>query len=351
LPSPARASNSVTGELGAGMSKPTPAIPSAPFEYQKIGGRWEPSDILTLSASIRLTHDFPAAPDPATRLRTRSDWVWLGTIDATHDVSKHVAVGVSLTGSPPARRDIVAPFEYPGGNGYGLERSEGWIAGGGVDAQYDTFDEDEEHAVDTSVDVAAAYNHFASDQRMTALDANGVLQQVDQFSTSCATKTPLCDTVAAANGKNDGKLEQLRLGVTTTFTVADRTDVGLDASYYVYDRGNPTEAGFFTYFVTNARGRDVGTSTYGAGMPFLPARWSLRPEVGHRFDAISLRAYYQFTSYAVEPSEVGHTIGGKAQLYLGSWRPYLTGSYRADVEQGAAGASSWTIGIGLQKTL
>src|SRR5262249_42321125 len=154
-------------------------------------------------------------------------------------------------------------------------------------------------------------------------------------STGCTTQTPLCQTVAAANAKNDATLEQLRLGATTTFTIADRTDVGLDASYYVYDRGSPGEAGFFTYFVTSGR-RDLGTSTYGAGMPLLPPRWSLRPEAGHRFDAISLRAYYQFTSYAVEPSEVGHTVGGKVQIYLGTWRPYVTGSYRADVVQGGA---------------
>ena len=96
-------------------------------------------------------------------------------------------------------------------------------------------------------------------------------------------------------------------------------------------------------------GRDLGTATWGAGMPVLPTRWSLRPELGQRWDWITVRAYYQFASYAVDPSEVGHTVGGKVTLLIDKWRPYLTGNVREDLAGGSAGASSWTLGAGLQR--
>ena len=47
-PSFARASDSITGELGGGLSKPTPTIASAPFEYQKVAGRYQASDTLSI---------------------------------------------------------------------------------------------------------------------------------------------------------------------------------------------------------------------------------------------------------------------------------------------------------------
>jgi hypothetical protein len=353
----ARASDSVTAELGAGQSKPTPTIASAPFEYQKIAGRWQATDTLSIAASVRLTHDFAGAPTEGTVLRTASDWVWQGTLGVSHDVSKHVAFGLDLAGSPPARRDIVSPLSYSPSTASGATldasmRSTGWNAGGAVDLQYDTFDEDAEHAVDLTVDASAGYTHFGSSQVLAAVEEPGGVVPVETLAARCTGQaTDACQAYALAATKSTASLEQLRLGATTTFTLWDRTELGVDVAYYVYDRGSPGAAGFFSGFLADRAGRDAGTATWGAGMPVLPTRWSLRPELGQRWDWITVRAYYQLASYAVVPSEVGHTVGGKVTLLLGPWRPYVTGNVREDLAGGSAGASSWTVGAGLQRVL
>jgi hypothetical protein len=357
LGSEARASDAVTAEIGGGQSKPTPTIASAPFEYQKIAGRWQAAETLSLSASVRLTHDFAGAPTEGTVLRTGSDWVWQGTVGVGHDVSKHVAIGLDLSGSPPSRRDIVSPLSYgTSGAATTLDssmRANSWNAGATFDLQYDTFDDEAEHDVDLTVDASVSYTHFGSSQVLAAVEEPGGVVPVETLATRCTGQaTDTCQAYADAATKTTASLEQLRLGTTFTTTLWDRTEIGADVSYYVYDRGSPGDAGFFTGFLTDRAGRDTGaTATWGAGMPVLAPRWSLRPELGQRWDWITVRAYYQFASYAVVPSEIGHTVGGKVTLLIGKWRPYLTGNVREDLAGGSAGASSWTIGAGLQRTL
>ncbi len=350
----AHASDSLTAELGGGQSKPTPTIASAPFEYQKLAGRWQAAETLSLSASVRLTHDFAGAPTEGTVLRAGSDWVWQGTVGVSHDVSKHVAIGLDLSGSPPARRDVVSGITYPvGGTSTTLDTSmrvNGWNAGATFDLQYDTFDDEAEHDVDLTVGANVGYTHFGSTQLLSAVDEPGAVVSAQTLATRCAgTATPECQAYGFAAQKKTASLEQLRLGTTLTATLWDRTELGADVSYYIYDRGSPGDAGFFTGLLTGGAATAPSTASWGAGMPVLPARWSLRPELGQRWDWITVRAYYQFASYAVVPSEVGHTVGGKVTLLLGKWRPYVTGNVREDLAGGSAGASSWTVGAGLQR--
>lgn len=350
----ARASNSITAEIGGGQSKPTPTIASAPFEYQKLSGRWQATDTLSIASSLRLTHDFAGAPVDGTVLRTASDWVWQGTLGASFDASEHVALGLDVSGSPTSRRDVASALSYAGAAGStstldASMKTNGWNAGAAFDVQYDTFDEDEEHAVDATFDVGAGYTHYASDQTLAAVEEPGGVVQVETLASRCTNvTTPQCQAYAAAGKDKASRLEQARLGATVTFTLWDRTEVGLDVGYYLYDRGKPGEAGFFDAPIDRGA-REVGSATWGAGMPLLPPRWTMRPELGHRWDWITVRAYYQFGKYAVEPSEVGHTVGGKITLLLDRWRPYVTGNVREDVAGGAAGASSWTVGAGIQR--
>ncbi len=351
-PREARAASSVTGEVGGGQSKPTPTIASAPFEYQKFAGRWQASDALSFAASMRLTHDFAGAPTGGTVLRAGSDWVWQGALGVSADVSSHVALGLDVSGSPSARRDVVSSLTYAprGGQGTTVDTSTvatGWNAGVAIDAAYDTFDEEEEHAVDVTVDASAAYTHFGSEQRLGAVEEPAGVLAADTIAAQCSGRsTTRCNAYGDAAAPKRSTLEQARLGVTTTLTLWDHTEVGADVAYYVYDRGSPGDAGFFAGTLPGG-----GATSWGAGMPVLPTRWSLRPELGQRWSWITVRAFYQFASYAVVPSEVGHTVGGKVTLLPGKWRPYVTGNVREDVAGGSAGSSSWSIGAGIQRVL
>lgn len=343
------AADSVTAEVGGGESKPTPSIQASFSEYQKLAGRYDASETLHLSGSLRLTHDFLGARTPGTTLRTGSDWILLAVMDVSADLSKHWSAGLQGTGLPPSPRDIASPFTYPAGRASqqstAIIKTTSANIGGTVDVQYDTFDEDgPARAVDGSFGLSLGYAHFATAQKMTAFDAPGGAVTTESFVKSCgATQTLLCDTVSNSVGTSTATLEQLRVGATLVGTIYDRTDLTLDAGYYAYSASDPDAVGFFTF----APARGATAATYGSGLPLLPPRYSIRPELGHTWTKFSLRAWYQFTDYTAADS-IGHAVGGKAQLIAGSWRIYTTGSYRADLLSGTA-AHTWTLGLGVTR--
>jgi len=346
----ASASNAVTLETGGGQSKPTPTIAASWFEYQKLSGRWEPGETSYFSASLRLTRDFDAAPTPGTQLATGADWVLVGTVDAGLDLTKHWTMDLGVNGSPSSTRDIASPLQYPlgktgTGDAYALMTSTTSSLGATGELTFDTFDADgPERPVDASFDASVAYERYATSQRMASLDAGGAPVTASDYvqANGCSTSAdPICAVVTHASQAASQSLDQLRVGATATATFATYTDLALDAAYFAYPGMDPTQAGFFSYTPAGAGGQ---TATYGSGLPLIPPRWTLRPEVGHKWHALSVRAYYQFTDYAT-PDSVGHTVGGKVQLYAGKWRVYATGSYRADVSSDPT-ANTWSAGLG-----
>jgi hypothetical protein len=353
---PARASDSVTAEAGGGVSKPTPILPSTPQEYQRVVGRLEPNDSLYLSAQVRLTRDFPNGPAPGTTLATGGDWIWFGSLDGSVDLTDDLTVGFDLNGQAPSSRDVASPFTYPTSrttsqDTTALMKATTYSVGGAFDISYDTFDDNgPPHALDETVDVSVAYNHYGVDQSMTALDGPNGATTVGNLVASCAGKTTaLCSSAGFAAHDISAGLEQARFGATLTTTVAENTDLTLDGGYYVYNRGDPDAVGFYDFTVFNAAGQSLGTGSFGAGLPLLPPRWQLRPEIARRWSALTVDAWYQFTDYT-SPEFLGHAVGGKVQLRLGkTWRIYTTGSYRVDVSSVTPDdtAHSFTLGLGV----
>jgi hypothetical protein len=200
--------------------------------------------------------------------------------------------------------------------------------------------------VDVSVDLEAGFTHYASDQTMTSFEQapGGAVSDATAFATSprcVASPTPLCNLVAQASKLQSSKLEQLRLGTTVTATILDATDVGVGGAYYIYDQGQPDTAGFYEV----SAGASLGA--YGAGMPLIPPRWSVRPEIAQRFGrVVTARVWYQYAAYASSDVSTGHTVGAKLQLRTGNFRPYVTGSWRADVGLTDT-ATTWILGAGL----
>jgi len=349
----AKAADSASLEAGAGESKPTPTIASSPLEYQKLVGRYEASDDVYVSGSVRAQHDFGASAAPGTTLATGPDWVWLLSLGAAWDVNKHVTLGADVSGSPPSSRSVASPFSYPSPpatlSSTALMLARSWSVGGSVDLTYDTFDEEAPHDVDGSVELSVGYTRFGTEQSMTEFDSpSGQPQDVGAFLAGCAaTATPLCAAVQRASQQLSSGLGQWRLGATPTLTFKEETDAALDAALYVYDKNRPDQAGFYDYRLPRGGGE---VATFGAGLPLIPPRWSLRPELGHRWKLVSVRGWYQLTDYTI-PSYIGHAVGAKVQLYLDKWRIYATGSYRADVSLNGAedNAQTWVAGVGVTR--
>jgi hypothetical protein len=346
----ARADGSATFEAGGGFYKPSATIQGSAQEYQKLGGRWDATDALSVSGAARLSHDFPAAPQEGSALRTGDDWVLALSLDAVYNPTPRLALGLGLNGSPPSSRDVVGTYVAPPGPGPAgtdaLVRSVNQSIGAAVDVSYDTFAGDDEpsHTVDGTFDLYGSYTQYVTTQRISSLETNRGVVDAATLSSDCAGKTTrTCQAASAALVNATQTLGQFRAGATITGTLYERTDLSFDFAYYLYDRGALDDAGVFTVAT-----QPDGAATYGAGFPTLPPRFTLRPEISHRWDLVGVRAFYQFSDYAVSDGS-GHTVGGKVQLYLGKWRLYTTGSYRQD-SFGGEPESSWTAGLGVTRT-
>lgn len=304
----------VTGEVGGGQTKSSPDTPSSSFFYQRATGRWSPSDRFDLAATFRATEDLARSPDSGSTYATSGDTVFFGALDATWDFAKHWNASLGVNGSPKATRDIAVsnPNATPSEDPNALVRAKTSSVGAIAEAGYDSFDPDHVHDADIAVDASAGLGGFFTEQNAIAPQA-----------------------AAAQLGKANASLMQTRLGGTGTLTLFENTDVGVDAAYYLYNEKNPGDVGVF---VTGLQ------TSWGAGLPMLPPRWTLRPELAERVGPVTLRAYYQFADLAVD-SGTGHTVGGKIQLAVQNVKLFVAGSYRSDVFPDGT-ASTWSAGAG-----
>jgi len=340
------ASGGVTVEAGGGQSTPQPNVQPAPFEYQKLTGVYEPTETLSLDASVRLQHDLESSPTPGTTLRSNEDRIWAGAFNANLDLGKHLALGAELSGAVPSSRQIASQFSS---NSNALMVAKNSNLGASADLVYDTFDENAAaRALDVSLDLSLGYTRYWNTQSLAELDTRAGPQTASSYLATCASAstTPSCEVASRAAGSSSASLGQARVGASVTGTIAERTDVTLDGAYYAYGQANPDQVGFFTYRAPGTSQKDV----YGAGLPLIPPRWSVRPELAHRWKTLSARIWYQFSDYTLA-DYVGHAVGGKVELKLGDWRVYASGSYRADVSPGGTetSAHSWTGGVGLTR--
>ena len=314
----------LTAEAGGGQTQAAPDVAKSSFFYQRLAGRWSPTDRLDVSASFRATEDLARDPDPGTIYTTGGDAVLFGALDFTYDVTDHWNVSLGVNGSPSSSRDVAIPnplaaTQRPASDQdpESLVRAKTSSVGGLFEVGYDSFDVDAPHGVDVAIDGSLAMTRFFTDQTIT------------QSAFTASQFAP-----------RNASLAQMRLGLTPTLTIAEKTDVALDAAYFVYDTGNPGNVGVFT----EATAANLQTS-FGAGLPMLPPRWTLRPELAQRIGPVTARAFYQYADLAVDGAVGGHTVGGKLQLAIQNVKIFVTGSYRADVFTDAT-ATTWVLGGG-----
>ena len=309
-----------TAEGGGGQSRPSPTVSSTTFFYERIVGRYAPTHALELGATLRATEDLAPPQSAGSAFRSTGDAVFYGAFDATIALSAHVDLDLGINGSPPSTRNLATTVHVgdaaTGTDVDALVRARSGSVGALAEVGYDTFDDAVEHDVDVALETSVALTRFST------------TQEVLQTSGSAPVIAPA-----------SAELVQARVGVSGTLTFAERTNLGLDVAYFVYDAKSPGDVGLF-----DATSGGLTTS-FGAGIPMLPPRWTLRPEIGHRVGVVTLGAYYQFADLAID-SAVGHTVGTKVQVAIGRVKLYATGSYRSDVFTDSA-AQTWVAGLGL----
>ncbi len=343
--------DAVSAELGGGVGKASASLPSSSFAYAKLGGRVALGDAFTVSASGRVTHDFAVPAAANEPFATSDDWVTSFGLGLAWDITPHFGVSLEATGSPPAKRKVATGLTVTPARAdirdplstSALVATKNGSGGASLTLSYDSFDDDETHAVDVSIDLYGGVTGYSTTAALDSIDAGSAVGVVTQGSLADRCGRSLTGLACAAAGvpSRSAWLTQARVGLTPTVTIAEDTDVAVDGAFYVYDTDKPDDVGFFS---DSVGGRTV---SWGAGVPLLPPRWSVRPEVGQRIGALSLRAYYQYTATTIDGLS-SHGIGGRAQVAIDRWKPYVTASSRFDA--GVSTATSWTAGLGVSRS-
>ena len=311
----------LTGEVGGGQTTPSPTSSTSSFFYERAAVRVSPDPKLDLRVNFRATEDLARAPDTGSTYATKGDVVLYGGLDGSYDLSDHFTLTLGANGSPKSQRDIWTSIlaARPNGTSQTVNaavRSNSSSIGGLAEIGYDSADDARLHAVEVAVDLSGAVTRFETEQTVLA---------------------PVSAT--RLDKPQSASLVQSRVGAAATVTVLENTDLSLDFAYFVYDQPNPNDVGLFTSSAASGL-----TTSFGAGLPMLPARCTLRPEVGERIGLVALSVHYQYANLSFEQA-TGHTIGGRAQIALGSAKIYALASYRADVFTDAT-AATWTAGAG-----
>jgi hypothetical protein len=116
--------------------------------------------------------------------------------------------------------------------------------------------------------------------------------------------------------------------------------VAVEGAVCAYDPADPGTVGSFD---VTSRGL---TTTFGTGMPMLPMRWSLRPELAHRFGILSLRGGYQLGQIAMKDAGLSHGATARVQLALGHVKPYAAVGARRDTLDNSTTSDTWMVSAG-----
>lgn len=172
-----------------------------------------------------------------------------------------------------------------------------------------------------TVDVTVGFNRFNVIQRAVVPDtfAGRLLER------GCAEGRPVdvCPLVLGVASP----LWQGRFGAGYTATLLQKTDAGLDATYFIYDKP-PTGVGYFSLV---SLGREVGS-----GVPVLPVQLSVRPHVAHRFGPVTVKLGYQYGLYT-EGLGALHALTAKVSWKVTKqWRLSLALTGQLDLAAGVA---------------
>ncbi len=333
------AAHSILNETGVGTTQTSPTNPRSGYWYDMLDGTVEVSKQMDLRLDVTLTHDAASAPGQAARFGNSGGNILSTSIGLDSEASEHVLLGVEANFSPRSTQWSDAPITFESTSADAQIRSVTQIYGLTFQFGYHTAGES---TWETSVDSSAAWTHYSSLQQVTSLaTANGSVD-VQRVLDACARVPTIrgCRQIKAAARQQEAQINQLRLAVSVTETVADDNDFTLGGSYYAYDQ-DPNNVGYFTLVI-------AGRTSMGSGVPLAPLRFTLKPEYTRRFGKFSVDVWYQFGKY-VDDQGTSQLLALKTQYrFTKLVSAYFLATGQKDVDVQATSSYSGTVALGLR---
>ena len=331
--------HSILNETGVGTTQISPTNPRSGYWYDMLDGTVEVSKQVDLHLDVTLTHDAASPPGQGARFGNSGGNILSTSIGLDSEASEHVLLGVEANFSPRSTQWSNAPITFESTSADAQIRSLTQIYGLTFQFGYHTAGESN---WETSVDSSAAWTHYSSLQQVTSLATATGSVDIQRVLDACARVKTIggCRQIQAAARQQEAQINQLRLAVSVTETVADDNDFTLGGSYYGYDQ-DPNNVGYFSLVM-------AGRTSMGAGVPLAPLRFTLKPEYAHRFGPFSLDVWYQFGRY-VDDQGTSQLLALKTQYRFSKMvSGYLLATGQKDVDIQATSSYSGTVALGLR---
>ena len=306
----------VSVDVSASGTAPSPDNPRTGSLGFGLSGSYDFNDAWSLMGMAVFTRDFATRmPD----VSSPGSNVLLFSLGAMWIPSDHLMTMLTVSASPPVDQANATSVTGPLGravdvvvssrtSSFGAMWNGLWSSGG-------------DSAFEHTVGVTLGFNRFNVIQKLQL--PNTVAANLFRFQCEQEPERQGCALVRGVASP----LLQGRVGAGYTATIATHTDVGLDATLFLYDRP-PSAVGYFSLVQL---GREVGS-----GVPVLPLLFSVRPQVSHRFGPVTVKLGYQFGLYT-ESLGALHAITAKVSWKVTKeWRLSLTVTGQEDVAGGVA---------------
>lgn len=335
---PAHASGAAE-EMSAGNAPHTQGSPSSSWIASKLSGLWEPGDDWQLRLDLTGTRYFD----------TRTSDVMLANLAVEYDPDAHWILRLAAGGSPSSTASATTAVQGQSAAGAmiagdaTLETTTSSVSGS-MGLGYETAGDGD---LETSAVLSASVAQLASVQQITSVAGRrGQTLTLAELQAACAAH-PCANGLASALAGQPASLVQLVVGASLSEQLYRNTDVGLDGSYYLYDK-DPTQVG--TLSLTRS-GQAAGA---GGGLGIAPVRYSVMPSLIHRFGPVMAMSSVAYSQYV---DQQGYDVSATLRLQyklafdgdrrLKLWAK-LVGS--RDVDQMSTATKAGALSLGAQYT-
>jgi hypothetical protein len=340
------AAHAIADDVTVGASQTTAANPRAGYLAERLAVSLDLHRAWTLRVDGTWTYDAATAPSGDAHFGSQGGDVFLFSGNLTWTPSDRFWLSLEASGSPPsttATDTTVAFSATRTGATTDVDadlRSRSSSIGGALTAGFDTAGESN---AETALDLSAGFLHYETLQRIVeVVDRSGTVLPTSSLVTYC--ETHLCGKpLRSALQAQEAMLNQVRLGANVTETIYRTTDLGVSAALYLY-KEDPTQVG---YFGVTSVGR---SSSFGSGMPIAPYRFTVSPDVAHRFGNLLCELGFLYGLYA---SDQGYALGATLRMQYRlspRWKVWVKASGERDQDAEDATTLSSSVSLGARFT-
>jgi hypothetical protein len=346
--------HSVSEELTVNGTRATEQNPQTGSASNRISGNFELNDTWAMHADLTLTHVTATPPANGGVFPDTGGNVLDVGLGLEWDATEHwnFALDVNLSPSSETTNNTSIDYEGPLGgttsadanlkttaSSSGLNVSGSWSTLG--DSNYETM-----------IDFNVGGNRFSSTQKVTAVETKSGTVSANALQTYCnrvlssTTSTraarALCTQLLPTLKGQPAQLGQGLVGIGLTETIYQDTDVSLSGTYDFYSQ-DPSTVGYFTLATAGRR-----TASMGEGVQIAPLRWSVRPDVNHRWGALSTELWFEHGKYVGDEGR-SELVGVKLTYRFNkTYKAWITGTGQKDLDSSGHFNNSGTIGAGLK---